>query len=118
MPRFISITTKELITKKGIRGYPIFYMVLTFISLFYIDTLFRYLNFNILFNAGSVHIIFVDLIVASLLIITLIAFSKRIRTGFLHIVVFLFSLVAFNKTMFGIDYFDGLQRLNQGFYYW
>lgn len=98
MPKFMSSNFINRVTKKGMRGYPFFYLVTTFISLLSIDVLYRYFNHGIVADPDLVHIIFIDLFLSCLIMTFLVIIPKQVRKHTLFLIILVFSSMAFLYT--------------------
>lgn len=103
MPKFLTDDFLLNIPKKGKRGYPFFYFAFLFLSLMYIDVIYKYFNHGILFDPDIIHILFIDLVIAALLMVALIIFPVFFRRHLLFLVLFLFASMGFLYTVLGFE---------------
>lgn len=104
MPAFLQ-EPFNLVKRKGSKGFLFFYYVYTVVSLLFVDILFKYINYGILFDPDVIHILFIDLILGSFIMVLLVVFPIAIRKYVLTAAVFFFVIIAFMYSLIG---FEGL----------
>ncbi len=95
MPIFLNQKFIEAIRKKGSKGYPLFYLFLTFLILTYLDLMFKYINYGILFDPDVIHILLIDFLLANIILILLMLVPKQFRKSIYNLTMIFFILVAF-----------------------
>lgn len=104
MPAFLQ-EPFNLLKTKGFKGYPFLYFGITFISLLFIDLWFKYVNFGFMFDSDIIHILLIDLVFASIIMLILIIAPVYLRKYILFSILFIFVIMALMYSLIG---FDGL----------
>ncbi len=103
MPKFITEQFRLKIQKKGIKRYPFFYLLITFVSLMYIDILYKFINYGILFDPDIIHILLLDMTLAAFIMCLLIVIPRVARRYVLLSIITLFSSLGFLYSVVGFE---------------
>lgn len=115
MPRYIDDSFYETLknntkTKKGIKGYPFFYVIMLFLVFLSLDLLFKYINYGSLFNADIIHVLLFDLTWSVIFVFLVLLLPEFMRKMILFTLVFFVSLVSIGES-FSNDLFYGVSSL-------
>ncbi len=103
MPKFISETFLREIHRKKIKNHPILFMLVVFLSFMYIDIMYRYFNHGVLFDPDIIHILFIDLTLA-LLVMVLIGIIPTVAKKYvITLVMTFFVMMSFLYTVLGFE---------------
>lgn len=103
MPKFITEQFRVKIQKKGIKRYPFFYLLITFVSLMYIDFLYKFINYGILFDPDIVHILLLDMTLAAFIMSLLILIPRAARKYVLLSLITIFTFMGFLYSVIGFE---------------
>ena len=103
MPIFINQKLIETVRKKSAKGYPFFYLALSFLILTYLDLMFKYIKYGILLDPDVIHILLIDLLIANITLILLMIIPKALRKRVYNLIMILFIFVAFVFSSVNID---------------
>lgn len=113
MPKYLhnAFTTQIdlMLKKRRERIFPFLYLIITFISLMYVDVLYKYFNYGILFDPDIIHILFIDLTLALIVMVFIGMFPAFLRRHVIAFVITFFAGMAFLYTTLG---FEGVIRTN------
>lgn len=103
MPKFLKNTFIAEIEFKKERGFPIFYMLFVFLAFMSIDVLYRYFNNGILFDPDIIHILFIDLTLALILMVIIGILPNFLKKYAVVSVLVFFSTMAFLYLTLGFE---------------